>query len=94
MKNNELTNYMNTAIEKLIADILKSTLKNPKETLFLLDFKKSIKNSNKKREEFEDLSQHIPSFLICSITSSCNLHCKGCYARANGICNEEKNTIQ
>ncbi len=91
MKNNELTNYMNTAIERLVADILKSTFKNPKETSFLLGFKKSIKNSNKKREEFENSSQHIPSFLICSITNACNLHCKGCYARANGMCNEEKN---
>ncbi len=91
MNNNELTNYMNTAIQKLIANILKSTFKNLKETSFLLGYKRVIKNSIKKREDFENSSQHIPSFLICSITSACNLHCKGCYARANGICSEDKN---
>ena len=26
----------------------------------------------------------VPPFLICSIATTCNLHCKGCYARANG----------
>ncbi|MBR1555720.1 MAG: radical SAM protein, partial [Oscillospiraceae bacterium] len=26
---------------------------------------------------------HIPPFLIASITSQCNLHCKGCYSRQN-----------
>lgn len=91
MNNNELTNYMNTATQRLIANILKSTFKNSKETSFLLRFKKEMKNSIKKRKDFSNSSQHIPSFLICSITSACNLHCKGCYARANGICGEDKN---
>ena len=26
---------------------------------------------------------HVPSFLIASITSACNLHCAGCYSRCN-----------
>lgn len=30
-----------------------------------------------------------PSFLICSVTSNCNLHCAGCYARAGGLCADE-----
>ena len=30
--------------------------------------------------------EHIPPFLIASITTRCNLHCKGCYARANHNC--------
>ena len=31
----------------------------------------------------EDNGEHIPSFLIASITSQCNLHCAGCYSRCN-----------
>ena len=29
---------------------------------------------------------HVPPFLIASITSECNLHCMGCYSRANNAC--------
>ena len=36
-----------------------------------------------KREKFEEQGEHIPPFLIASITSACNLHCKGCYSRQN-----------
>jgi len=32
--------------------------------------------------------------LIASITSSCNLHCEGCYARKNHICSDEKEYAQ
>ena len=32
--------------------------------------------------------EHIPPFLIASITTRCNLHCKGCYARANHNCTD------
>ena len=28
-------------------------------------------------------------FLIASITSNCNLHCAGCYARSNDACSDE-----
>lgn len=38
------------------------------------------------RKEHETKGEHIPPFLIASITSQCNLHCKGCYARANHHC--------
>lgn len=31
----------------------------------------------------EDNGEHIPPFLIASITSQCNLHCAGCYSRCN-----------
>ena len=31
---------------------------------------------------------HVPPFLIASITTKCNLHCKGCYARENKLCSD------
>ena len=79
-----LTVYLNTAVEKLIKDILKGTLSNPKETAFLLAQMKHQKENAKKRLAYP----HMPAFLIASITSSCNLHCAGCYARAVGMCGE------
>ena len=79
-----LTTYLNSAIEKLIKDILKGTLSNRKETAFLLAQMKHKRENAKKRAA----CSHIPAFLIASITSSCNLHCAGCYARAVGMCGE------
>lgn len=90
MKAFELVQYMNTSIERLVKDVVKSTFHNLKETTFLLKYAKSIKTSSQKRLENEKVGQHIPSFLISSITGSCNLFCKGCYARANGICGETR----
>lgn len=40
------------------------------------------------RNRYEKQGIHIPTFLIASIASQCNLHCHGCYARANGACGE------
>ena len=39
--------------------------------------------ASRKRRKSEDNGLHIPSFLIASITSQCNLHCAGCYSRCN-----------
>lgn len=36
----------------------------------------------------ESKREHIPPFLMGSISSNCNLHCKGCYARANKSCGD------
>ena len=32
--------------------------------------------------------------MIASITGECNLHCAGCYSRANGICGEDVSNNQ
>jgi len=89
MNLSELNKYMNTSIENIIANIFKSTFKNPKETIFITNVIKANKKNALKREAFEKKGQHIPVFLISSITNSCNLHCKGCYARANQMCGDD-----
>ncbi len=85
-QNRELTRYMNRAIEKLAAGVVRGTLKNPRETVFILKLRDRLRRAMKKREAAEQQGRHIPPFLISSIATGCNLHCKGCYARANGIC--------
>ncbi len=84
--NRNLTTYLNKGAEKLIADILRATLRNPKETVFLQKYHKHQTQMENRRMEQEAQGRHIPIFLISSITSACNLSCKGCYARANGMC--------
>ncbi|HAN20745.1 MAG TPA: radical SAM protein [Clostridiales bacterium] len=86
MNSATLTKYLNEGTRNIVKKILKGSIFNFKELSFLLKIKKSFKKSSRIREESENKNIHIPSFLISSITQNCNLFCKGCYARANKIC--------
>ena len=79
----DLQSYLTAGVEQVVADALKATLKDPRESAFLLKFAAASKAASKKRREAEDRGEHIPSYLIASITSACNLHCAGCYSRCN-----------
>jgi MoaA/NifB/PqqE/SkfB family radical SAM enzyme len=86
--NSELTEYMNGAVERLIKSALKTAWRNPKETAFIMEYRSVLKKAAGKRTKSEEEGLHIPAFLISSISNSCNLFCKGCYARENKICGE------
>ena len=83
-----LSQYMSNGIENIVRGVVKASLRNPKETSFVLKYALASKEAKKKREMNEREGEHVPAFLISSITSSCNLFCKGCYARANKSCGE------
>ena len=84
----DLTAYMNQGVERLVQNILKATLHNPKETAFLSRFHAAQRGMEKRRAALEAEGWHIPMFLIASIANTCNLFCMGCYARANGRCGQ------
>ena len=88
-ENFNLQNYLAEGAEIIVKDAIKASLKNPKESLFLARFAKHTKKASKIRQEYERKGQNIPIFLIASITSSCNLHCTGCYSRANNSCSDD-----
>ena len=79
----DLQEYLSRGIENFMADVVKATLKNPRESAFMLKFAAATAAASRKRKAAEAQGQHIPSFLIASITSQCNLHCAGCYSRCN-----------
>ena len=79
----DLQKYLTDGVEQVIKDALKATLKDPRESAFLAKFALACKAADKKREKNEKQGLHVPSYLIASITSVCNLHCEGCYSRAN-----------
>ena len=79
----DIQEYMTKAVEKLVADTVKATFKNPKQSAFMLGFAKASAKASKKRKQAETAGSHVPPFLIASITSQCNLHCAGCYSRCN-----------
>ena len=87
MKNDEkefdIQEYMTKGVERIVSEALRATLKNPRESAFLLKFAAASRSASQKRKKAEKAGEHIPPFLIASITSKCNLHCAGCYSRCN-----------
>ena len=81
-ENFDLQSYLSEGIENFMKDV-KATMKNPRESAFMLKFAAATAAASKKRKAAEAAGEHIPSFLISSITSKCNLHCAGCYSRCN-----------
>ena len=89
-KNFDIQTYMTKGVERIVKDALKATLKNPKESAFMVKFAASSKSASKKRAELKQKGTNVPPFLIASITSQCNLHCEGCYSRCNNATVDEK----
>lgn len=79
----DIQEYMTRGVERVVADAVRATLKNPKESAYMAKFALASKAASKKRAQLEEKGEHVPPFLIASITSSCNLHCAGCYSRCN-----------
>ena len=78
--------YMTRGVVRVVTDSLRATAKNEKESEYMKNFAKASRLASKKRFKAEKEGEHIPPFLIASITSSCNLHCAGCYSRSNNAC--------
>lgn len=82
----DIQEYLTAGVENLIKNAVKLTLTNPAQSIFMARFAAASQTASKKRRMSEKAGEHIPAFLIASITSSCNLHCAGCYARAVHSC--------
>ena len=81
-----LEKYLTGGVENIVKGALKASFANPKESIFMAKYAISSKTASEKRKHAEEQGEHIPPFLIASITSKCNLHCAGCYARSNHAC--------
>lgn len=84
----DLQNYLTKGVENIVKGALKATLKDPKGSLFMAQYALASKEASKRRARLHEEGEEIPPFLIASITSSCNLHCAGCYSRANHACSD------
>jgi len=56
--------------------------RNPRQVLFFSRIGSAQARSARVRAELRNQGVQVPPLLIASITSRCNLHCRGCYARA------------
>ena len=79
----DIQQYLTEGVEAIVKDVLRATLRDPKESLFMARFAAASQRASERRTENAKAGLHVPSYLIASITSSCNLHCAGCYSRAN-----------
>lgn len=85
----DLQQYLIDGVEQLVSSILRAAFGNPRESAFVARFALHAKRASALRAKSEQRGEHIPSFLIASITDRCNLKCAGCYARANHACSGE-----
>ncbi|MBQ7613718.1 MAG: radical SAM protein [Butyrivibrio sp.] len=90
----DIQSYMTKGVERVVADAMRATLKNPKESAYMAKFAMASKSASKKRARLEERGEHVPPFLIASITSSCNLHCAGCYSRCNNATEDTEPVAQ
>ena len=90
MENKEfdLGAYLMAGVEKIVKGAVKATLTDPRESAFMARFALSSREASRRRAKGLADGEHIPPFLIASITSSCNLHCAGCYSRHNRSCTD------
>lgn len=83
-----LTEYLNRAIEGIFRKALRCSLTNPRECRFLIQAAALQKRAARKRFQAEREGAPVSPFLIASVATRCNLHCAGCYARANHVCTD------
>ncbi len=89
-----LQRYMTGGVARVVADSLRATKQTPREKAFMRRFAASAAKASALRFREERRGEHIPPFLIASITSACNLHCAGCYSRENNACCDSAPTNQ
>ena len=74
------------SIRNIMKTAYLNVLCNPREARFVSRMQRVIGKAERRRKEcLEKEGLEVPPFLIASIATTCNLQCKGCYARKNGI---------
>lgn len=79
----DLEAYLTAGVDNIVSGIVRASLRNPAESYFMASYALHSMNAAKLRQRSEREGLHVPPFLIASITTECNLRCRGCYDRAN-----------
>ena len=87
----DLAVYMADGIREFMGAAYRNVLSNPREARFVHRMRRVVEKSERRRREVQEREGlAVPPFLIASIATICNLHCKGCYARSNGIAEDNE----
>ena len=85
----DLARFMTDNLRDLVLTGYRSVLSNPREARFALQLQRTMARGDRRRKRIlKEEGLAVPPFLICSIATTCNLQCKGCYARSNGIASD------
>ena len=82
----DLEAYLSSSVEKIVRDLVKAAAFHPSQAGFMARYALASRQAARRRRAAADRGEHVPPFLIASITSQCNLHCAGCYARSLDTC--------
>ena len=94
MNKMDLSAYLAESIRNIMAKAYLNVLSNPRETRFVARMQRVMGKAERRRKELlESEGLEVPPFLIASIATTCNLQCKGCYARKNGIAGDTPTKI-
>ncbi|MEA4884318.1 MAG: radical SAM protein [Clostridia bacterium] len=72
----------NDGLISLLGTAARICAKDPSQAAYMLKVMNWQRRAQDTRARWEKQGVHVPPFMIISVTSSCNLHCKGCYAHA------------
>lgn len=86
----DLEQYLSSGVRNIVRQMTKISDFYAKESLFMAQYAIASKRAASLRIEAQKRGEHIPPFLIASITSVCNLHCAGCYARSMDFCSDRE----
>lgn len=80
----DLENYLTQGVEDIVRGALKASISNPRQSAFFARYALMSRKASALRARAAGKGEHVPPFLIASVTTRCNLRCAGCYARAGG----------
>jgi MoaA/NifB/PqqE/SkfB family radical SAM enzyme len=75
----DFNKIINRSLRVFLKDALRTVFKHPSQAAFFLRTLNWQREASKIRAKYEREGFHIPPILVLSVTSKCNLHCKGCY---------------
>jgi len=75
----DFNKVLNNSLKIFFRDALKSALSDPSQAVFFMKTISWQRRAAKIRRNWEKQGIHVPPVLIFSVTSKCNLQCKGCY---------------
>lgn len=88
----DLAAYLSKSVSNIFQEAIRACVSSPAELKFLVRAAGVQKQAAEKRARAEEEGTPVPPFLIASIATQCNLHCAGCYARANHTCGDAAKT--
>jgi MoaA/NifB/PqqE/SkfB family radical SAM enzyme len=82
MENIDFNKILNSSLRLFFKDALRAAVTNPSQAVFFIKTLSWQRRASQIRKGWEKTGLHVPPILIFSVTSKCNLHCKGCYHQA------------